>query len=409
MNSNTSLSGVKKSFILDVLFMVLWLLTQYFTRNILCQLLMVLFFGVVLVFLLQNPIPKLRTTYFWFNILFILWGYIQVQMSIAINNTVAMTMVQSLTLNLMMVFAIVQYALMKNDVAGLLKLVENGTFIVTALVLMITFVTGFSRRLGSNSQINANLLAMLCVYALIICVYLKKNSGKARLYNVKIAVYLVTILLTGSRKGLLMVLIAVFVISMAQGKRKIIKTILVTVMSGIIIYFVIMNVSFLYEIIGVRVESLINMVFSGETEEGSLISRQYLTERGMEFVSKRPIKGYGYDCFKLVSGIGGEGKVSVTGGYGYYSHNNYVELLFSGGVIGLLLYYLPIVFLLIGLVKSIRLDNSITYLAAILVSKLTIEYAYVSYYSRVDAYVFAIILGSYLCVKRNKFAEHSAE
>ena len=52
---------------------------------------------------------------------------------------------------------------------------------------------------------------------------------------------------------------------------------------------------------------------------------------GLDKWMQSPIWGYGFDSFKYYNQI-------VTGRF-YYSHNNFVELLYNEGIIGFVLYY----------------------------------------------------------------------
>lgn len=50
---------------LDILFFILWVITQYYTRNILCQIAMLVFSFCMGVNILLNPNRKLNTSYFF--------------------------------------------------------------------------------------------------------------------------------------------------------------------------------------------------------------------------------------------------------------------------------------------------------------------------------------------------------
>ncbi len=382
---------------LDLLFLILWVITAYFTRNRLCQAMMIVFCASVGANMLIKPPKKKRTFYFWGNILFILYGLIGIVNETALRESIVTTMVRSLSLNLIMVYAIAQYVLWKKDLRSFLSLVEWGIFLVAVIVLVMSGGSVGEGRLGGETEMNANTLAMLVVSGMILCAYMINTGAPRGRYIFKIMFYVAIVLLTGSRKGLIMILLAVIIINAIHGRRQIVKNIIITAGVGFILYFLAMNVSFFYDIIGHRLEELIHMAFGDKTQDTSLINRQELIEIGWDYIKKRPWTGYGYDCFKLVSGI-----ESNTSSYFLYSHNNYIELLFGGGIIALSLYYLPILFLIFDMLKLLKKEPCMTYLLAILLTRLSVEYAVVSYYSRINAYITAIVLGCVLFCKERE-------
>ncbi len=380
----------------DLLFYLLLVFSFYFTRNNLCRLMMVVFFGYTMVKQLLNTRKVVFPFYIVGFAAFIGYGALNILFENVISASVAKTMVVSLLLNLMMIYAIVQYIYMQNDIPKTIRITEFGIFTTAVVVVILSLGTITEGRLGADTEINSNVLALLCVYGLILSMYLKKiEKLQGWGYWLRAGFYLAVILLTGSRKGLLMIVIAIVIISFFTGQRKIFRTLLIGSITVVTLYILIMNVDFLYNIVGVRVENLLNFLNEGSTADASLHDRNTLVDIGMAYVREKPWTGYGYDCFKLVSSMSGDGNVA-TGEVGYYSHNNYIELLFSGGIIGFVLYYIPVLYLLKKLFSGIRVNVCIPYLLAILISKLAIEYAYVSYYNRVDAYIIAIMLGCVL-------------
>ena len=392
--------------IYDLLFYLLLVVSFYYTRNMLCRLMMVAFFGYTVA---QMIIKKVRVSFSFYylgSLMFILYGAANILMGNTIYPTVARTMVVSLSLNYLMIFSIVQYIHMSEDVGRVLRVTELGIFTTAFVVVMLSIKTITQGRLGGGTEINSNMLAILCVYGFGLAMYLRKIGKIGQLSSwARIGFYILVILLTGSRKGLLMVILTLAVVRFAQERRKIFKNLFILACSVVAFYILIMNVSVLYNIIGVRVENLM-LILAGEgTAEASLDDRQKLVSLGMEHIRENPWVGYGYDCFKMISGIGPNGKVKA-GVAGFYSHNNYIELLFGGGIIGLVLYYIPVLYLLIKLTKKIRKNPAMPYLLAMMVSMLAMEYARVTYYVRVDAYITAVILGCALCVgKINKSSD----
>ena len=93
-----------------------------------------------------------------------------------------------------------------------------------------------------------------------------------------------------------------------------------------------MNVPVFYEIIGSRMESFFAFL-NGDVShaDGSSKIRSQMIKMGLERWIQSPILGYGFDSFKYYN-------QSVTGHF-YYSHNNFVEILYNTGIIGFVLYY----------------------------------------------------------------------
>ncbi len=388
--------------IYDLLFYFLLVFSFYYTRNMVCRLMMVAFFGYTIAQMIirkeQVPLPFF---YIGFG-LFILYGAANVFLGNAIYPSVARSMVISLTLNFIMIFSIVQYIYLTNDVNRVLRITEFSILSVAVVVVAISAGTITQGRLGGGTEINSNMLAILCVYGFVLTMYLRKVGKVSQISNwVRIGFYVLVILLTGSRKGLLMVVLSLMVVRFTQERRQLLKNLLVIGCSVVVFYLLIMNVPVLYNIIGVRVENLL-MTLSGEgSTEASLEDRQRLVDTGLEHIRKNPWLGYGYDCFKMISGIGPNGKVPV-GQMGFYSHNNYIELLFGGGIIGFTLYYFPVLWLLLKLMRNLRKGTSMPYLLAMMLSMLAVEYARVTYYARVDAYITAVILGCVLLVDKSQ-------
>ena len=89
-----------------------------------------------------------------------------------------------------------------------------------------------------------------------------------------------------------------------------------------------MTVPFLYKVIGFRFSGFFNGLFGGEFEESSAISRNIMLETALKLVQNNPLFGYGLNTFQ-----------TFQGSFGTWSHNNYLEILVSGGILPLLIYY----------------------------------------------------------------------
>lgn len=350
---------------------------------------MLLFFSYFFVVRISSRNSVIKPSLFFISYsAFIGYGAIMLFFGDVINAGVVRTMVISLVLNLLMIYSISIYIKRRNDITAVIKTFEWSIFIVAFIVVVMSLSTITSGRLGGGTEINANVLAMLCVYGIIMCsCMLKNNIITPSGFCIKAAFYLLAVFLTGSRKGLLMIVVAAAVIMIINERKKLIFNILKILAVVAVLYLVVTQVPFFYNIIGHRVEDLLMLLTENQTTDYSLINRQRLIVIGLDYINENKWLGYGLDCFKLVSGISG------TGSYDLYSHNNYIELLFGSGIIGLVLYYIPMLWILIKLIKQLRRKAYAPYLLALFVSKLAVEYAYVSYYSRIDAYIIAVIIG----------------
>jgi len=105
-----------------------------------------------------------------------------------------------------------------------------------------------------------------------------------------------------------------------------------------------------------------------------------------------PIVGHGVDSFRHLSGVG------------LYSHNNFIELAVSGGVIALLAFYVMHLIVLRGVVvqrpvKRPKVDSVIK--ASVLVVLLLLDVSMVTFLSKAYAYILCLLLVDAVGVSRN--------
>lgn len=176
---------------------------------------------------------------------------------------------------------------------------------------------------------NANVLAMQANFALLALIVLRP---KARL-NLVLVVWglaLHAVATSGSRKGLvLLFLITAYFVFFKHFEKSFNHARLLIALG--ILAIIVVAIS--------QIESLINflpidnilalnrilLALSGQ--DTSFSERQLLASEATEFFLQRPIFGYGLDSFRHIS------IKSV------YSHNNFLEIGVSGGIVLLLLYY----------------------------------------------------------------------
>lgn len=195
-------------------------------------------------------------------------------------------------------------------------------------------------RLGQELLGNANILATMLMtstlYTIWLLVYQKCNKiSKLLLLLCLIAEYL-GMFLSGGRKYILVPIFFMYILLLfkrdKKGRKHIIKYTIIILVIAVIIWNLIMNIPAFYESIGSRMESFFAFLNGDLSQaDGSSKIRSQMIDNGLQKWLSSPIWGYGFDSFKYFN-------QSVTGHF-YYSHNNFVELLYNTGILGFIAYY----------------------------------------------------------------------
>ncbi len=207
------------------------------------------------------------------------------------------------------------------------------------LIRIVDFSSLGSNRIGATVKglelWNANAIGlMMSVGALLAFYYFGKSKKFINkvVHLLLMALFVVVCLFTGSRKALFVLFLSTF--GYLWFKNKGVKKIGVAIGAlsiALITFILIMDVPALYDILGQRIENFLDGVFGSGTTEQSMLTREIMIELGWTWFLQKPILGYGIDCYKYLYG-------SVFT-YATYSHNNFIEILVSGGIIGFAIYY----------------------------------------------------------------------
>ena len=221
--------------------------------------------------------------------------------------------------------------------------------------------------------LNPNRIAMTFSYTIIILFYeiLHCTETKKRRQKWIMIVWLaMVVLLTGSRKGLLIPMLGIYVLICARKPRSILKYTAVVAAVGGIVLMLVMNIEPLYNLVGHRVEAVLQYLNQDTFTEGSLVTRDSFVKLGWELSTYEPIWGYGLDCFRL-----------LRASFGTYSHNNYIELLYSLGWVGLIVYYAPFLITVFRMLKNRKKHTDmVSVLMALIVPYLVCDYMNVTYF-----------------------------
>lgn len=246
---------------------------------------------------------------------------------------------------------------------------------------------------------NVNSIAMISSVSIIAFVY-KALFEKMKIYSICLCgclsvIGMIIIAAAGSRKALVMLVLGVFLLFSIRFKSKSFFITLLKALSIILImYFVLTQLRDVEIFKGIveRMDGLVAMVTGKGTVDASASTRERFITVGIEQFKKSPIVGYG---------MGNSGKVLVNaiGGKETYFHNNYVELLVSGGVIGTIIYYLIWLKPIKELLKYRKYDTTAILSIIMAAILLTIDYGLVTYFDKLN-YFYIMIM--YICAKNLK-------
>ena len=247
-----------------------------------------------------------------------------------------------LIVNFILILFLSQYDININDI----KKISWANILSGGFLIFILFargnLTGFStsNRFGQdlfgNSNILANLLMKSALYAIWLLVYSENKIIHKMVLTLCLVASYYGMFLSGGRKFIIIPALFLYILLFfkrdSHGRKHLVKYTGVVIAIVIAVYYLIMNVPAFYAVIGERMESLFSFIRTGHSISGkSAEIRATMIEIGFHKWMDSPIWGYGFDSFKYYNRL-------MTGHF-YYSHNNYIELLYDLGIIGFAIYY----------------------------------------------------------------------
>ena len=332
----------------------------------------------------------LTTKYFLWIFCFMLFCYCSAIW--AIEPDLALTKGNSIAKNGLCIMLLYMYYGELNNIKHLLKVVMYGGYSVVLLTVLffgmnsLTDILAASVRLNS-SFLNQNMLGMLAAFTIIINLYFVlyyHEEKKAMLFGVA---SLIVLAAAGSRKSIIELFMGVILLCITKNYSEkksvssLFKVLIVVTLACFAGYFVIQLPMFSF--INMRFENLIHQLTGSGYADYSVRTRASLNELGMKLFSENPILGIGMDCSRIPA-------KNLTG-RDYYLHNNFIELLADGGVIGFILFYSIYALLFYRMIKLRKYRDAEYDISLILMLiHVVLGYAYVSYYNR-ETYFYLLI------------------
>lgn len=260
-------------------------------------------------------------------------------------------------------------------------------FMFFSLLMSIVFLFRHGINFGEDVSrldldINPNTIGMVSGISCSLAIYFYKFDEKFKrkyLMLILAGLFMFVILITASKKALLFPIAIYSIFKLISGKDKqLIFNIIVIFIISALALWAILNIPVLYEMIGYRIDSMLNGFFGDEEDmDGSTHTRMILMELGMMVFPDRPLLGHGVCNFIAIYHSYFPEKYAV------YAHNNYIELMVDLGVVGLVLYYIFYLYLIIKLYILANRDNDsmAMFLLSVVVTLVFIHYGFVAFYS----------------------------
>ena len=320
--------------------------------------------------------------YFILYMVFVVFVAIMNSNGYYVDSDIVKSNINTILLNILFLFSLYNILKIKNDISFF-----KNVFIISMSLSLIVIIflcrhSLFTARLahawGKNAvsyyflgqpvATSSNIIGFLCDIAFLFCAYDYKQT-KNKKYIALMALFLLGLALTGSRKAyIIFAIFGVFaVFNFSKNKQFVIN--FIKVMIGLIaIYIILMKVPYFYNTIGRRMQSLINYYNSSVIDESSISMRNNLKNYAIMMFKNKPYTGYGLGYFaKLYSNV---------------TENTYLELLVGTGIIGTILYYLYLIPTAISYLKYRKNNMTLKILGIIIISILLTEYGSTIYYER---------------------------
>lgn len=309
--------------------------------------------------------------YLFLEITYIIYSIMQVFLGIAVNQIVALAMIKTLLICLFFNYSILTYAFSPKYCKGFLDSYLNALFWGFLFCLLLYgYSIGnkavYDGRFSCAQDISIGpitisghgptALAALASNGLMIAMilYWNVNRKKALYY---FSFFTLIIILTGSRKNLIFVIFSIVGIPFYYAGRKLnikkIQIILFSLAIGVLFAILIFKVPVLYNRIGARLlavlSQFINLNFSEDIiGESSIRTRAGLALKAKSAITQRPVWGWGLNNFSPVLNNGG-----------FYTHNNFLEILVNSGIVGFVIYYCKYIYLIYFFEKQYKLSKKI--------------------------------------------------
>ena len=306
--------------------------------------------------------------------------------------SLAVSKVNSLIFILLAAIPVVLCIYEWRDIDMLLKVIMYGGYIVCLYMIVRYGLRGILSILSNSSRltnevINANSLGMCTAYSLVINLYFIIYD-QLKIRDLFMIPAFVVLAASGSRKAILIVIAGIFGVFVLKNTDY--KRTLRNIARVILISFVVVALIFVlsrlpvFAVITRRMMNLVSLLQGNETRSTSdAWIRLAYNALGIQLFKQHPVLGIGIANANLYT--------SAYYGHNHYLHNNYIELLACGGLVGFFIYYSVWIYLLIVFWKSRKYrDRQYDICFILLLINVVMDYGLVTYYDKAT-YLFLLL------------------
>lgn len=351
---------------------------------------------VLILALKKNNYKIINTKFIIWSLLFGMICLMSIFYSIDVHKTLDTTV--SYFTSLFMIVSISQYINQKNKIQNVLNyLIIGGVLYGILITLLQGPVSIFSGNIDikyTNGTITQFTYVM--VPTALYLIWNVFNNKKYKLLNILALIFIFALnMASGRRKSIIypVTFLGLMILKKEKNHIKKVVSLVIFIFICAYLYIFVMNNDTLYQLFGYRLDNLVTL-FSDEGNgrvDGSLVARQMLISIGIDTFFNNPIFGVGIGTF------------SNLNDWGYYAHNNYIELLATSGLIGFIGYYSIYMYTSIKLFisRKYKKDTFLLLVTSLLILMLVQDFTMVTYY-RPYFMIPICIITSYVYLNNNE-------
>ena len=335
----------------------------------------------------------------WYCILLLLSFFSAITLDVFCNKTDWFVTIYQMLIVLLLANALTMFIDTIEDVKKIGIMHVVGAVCLMGL-LLFTGELHVDERLGTTATGNANTFATMFMVALMYAIWISIFESKVVmkiLFSLAAVIIMYGLLLSGGRKFIIAPIIFMYTILMfkedSKGRKHIIVSSLLIVSVVVGLWLCMLNIPELYQSVGWRMEAYINSITGHGIADGSSILRKKL--RFLAFIegTNSPIFGHGFDSFKYLA--------SDKLNFYAYSHNNWTEMWYNGGIIGLIVYYYIYIKILVNGWKCRAKCQAVgLFCVACVISLFVLEYGAVTYFQNQIQLLLCICVILLNCVEK---------